>query len=381
MNLGYYYWKKKRYERAIAFTRMDLKLSRIVGNQRAIASTLGNLAGLYVELKQLSPARRLLNEAKKIGINFKDAQLIEISNHNLKIVDDIGKKAGQAGEKIGLTADCECGSGKDYQNCCGRADFEPIEFPYQFFGISDDLDKIARGIEEVGGEYRTLDFILRETDESKERISWSRIEVHDGWLEISELADMANLHLISAKVLAEEAKSEPDSVTKPLSCVILCTCALEAFINQITYFLHEFQSRPEYKHCYLPPEIKEDVMNFQRYTELTNKWDIIGKTLCSDYWKPSDSLWTDFRNLINIRNELIHFKIADFERIIPPPQQNSHDILKRVPEYVEIRDIPHSWPPRLLTPSFSNWCINVAESMIDYFKQTYYQSRLNEAQK
>ena len=376
--LGFYYWNKKRYERAIAFIRTDLKLCRIVGNQRDLASTLGNLAGLYAELKQLSPARQLLNEAKQIGITLKDKRLIEISNNNLEIVNDIGKRAGQAGEKIGQTAVCGCGSNKEFQNCCGRADFEPVDFPYQFKGLSEDIERIATEIEGAGGKYRTLDFILRETEESKKRTFWSRIKVNDGWLEISELPDMANHHLISARVLAEEAKSEHDSITKPLSCIILCTCALEAFINQIAFFLNEFQSRLEYKQCTIPPQITGDVMDFQRNTELTNKWKILGETLCSDYWKLSDSLWTDFRNLIHIRNELIHFKVGDFEQVSPPAKYQ-HDIINRVPKFVEIRNIPHSWPHRLLTPSFANWCIIVSESMIDYFKQSYYQSRLNEA--
>lgn len=56
-NLGIFYSKRKNYERAIAYTRKDLFLSRKVGDLRAIGSSLGNLAGIYTELKQLSPAR------------------------------------------------------------------------------------------------------------------------------------------------------------------------------------------------------------------------------------------------------------------------------------------------------------------------------------
>ena len=377
-NLGTYYCENKRYERAIAYLRMDLKLSRMVGNQRAIASTLGNLACLYADLKQLSPARQLLNEAKQIGVTLKDTQLIKIANHNLEYVDTIGKNAGQKGEKTGLTADCMCGSGKEYQNCCGQADFEPVDIPFQFDNASEDLKEIVKYIEAADEEYWGLDFILRETNDSKTRTAWSRMEVHDGWLKMSELPDMANHHLISAKILAEEAKSEPDSVTKSLSCIILCACALEAFINQIAFFLNEYQGHPEYKKYSIPPEIKGDVMKFQRYTELTNKWDILGKTLCGDYWKPSDSLLTDFRNLIYIRNKLVHFKAVDYEQIIPP-MKSLHDVMKRVPESIEIRNIPRSWPLRLLTPSFANWCINNTESMIDYFKESYYKNRLDRA--
>ncbi|MFZ3382719.1 MAG: hypothetical protein WA144_02220 [Candidatus Methanoperedens sp.] len=126
----------------------------------------------------------------------------------------------------------------------------------------------------------------------------------------------------------------------------------------------------------IPPEIKGDVLKFQQYTELTNKWEILGKALCGNYWKPSDSLLTDFRNLIYIRNKLVHFKAVEYEQIIPSVK-SPHDIIKRMPKNVEIRNILRGWPFRLLTPSFADWCINNTESMIDYSKQSYNKNRLN----
>jgi len=100
-NLGLYYWQKGRYERAIAYTRKDLFLSRKVGNLRAIGSTLGNLAAIYSELKQLSPARKCLNEAIEIGKQLNDERLVAISEHNLKHVNRTGKEAGVKGETVG----------------------------------------------------------------------------------------------------------------------------------------------------------------------------------------------------------------------------------------------------------------------------------------
>lgn len=128
-NLGLYYWRKKRYERAIASTRKDLYLSRKVGDLRATATTLCNLVAIYADLKQLSPARQLLKEAKQIGETLKDHRLIAIANHNFNKIDEIGKEAGQRKERVGPSADCGCGSGKEYRDCCGRADFEPVDIP------------------------------------------------------------------------------------------------------------------------------------------------------------------------------------------------------------------------------------------------------------
>lgn len=374
-NLGLYYWRKKRYERAIAYTRKDLYLSRKVGNLRAVAATLGNLAAIYSDLKQLSPARKLLKEAKYIGEKLKDQRLIAIANRGLMAVNEIGKKAGKRKEKIGPTADCGCGSGKEYQECCGRADFEPVDIPAQFGGISEDLEDIFKKIKDAGREPSHLDFILRRTDQAERRFAWSRMEMRNGWLEMRELPDMANHHLISATILADEAKSDPNSITKPLSCVILSVCALEAFINQVAFFLNEAQTFPESKFHVIPPEILEDVQQFQRHTELTQKWDILGSALCKESWPPLTSLWTDFKNLIYIRNELVHFKAGEYEQVVPPLRK-PHDIIQRLPKTVKTRDIPHSWPARVLTPSFADWCVNVAKSMIQYFRESYWRERV-----
>ena len=49
---------------------------------------------------------------------------------------------------------------------------------------------------------------------------------------MKELVDMANLYLVSAEKLAKEAKEVGNYAEKPLACIMLSCCALEAFINQ-----------------------------------------------------------------------------------------------------------------------------------------------------
>lgn len=374
-NLGLHYWRKKRYEKAIAFARKDLYLSRKVGDSHAIATTLCNLAALYGDLKQFSSARKLLKEAQRIAETLKDYRLSVIVNNGFNRVDEIGREAGKKKERVGRSATCACGSGKKYQDCCGRADFEPVDIPIQFDGISEDLEHIEEEITDAGKEPSRLDFILRQTKQSKQRLSWYNMEVRDGWMRMSELPDMANQYLTATRALADEAIAEPESMTKPLSCIILSVCALEAFINQVAFFLHEIKDFYESKLHTIPPELSEDALEFQRHTELTVKWDILGKALCGDYWPPPQSLMTDFRNMIYIRNELTHFKASDYEQVVPSPKI-PNDVMRRVPESVEIRNVLRAWPFRLLTPSFASWCVNIAQSMIDYFRQSYRQARL-----
>lgn len=75
--LGLYFAGIGRFERAIAHMRMDLSLSRHVGNLRSTAATLGNLAGLYVKMCQLSKARNALKEAKQIGEDLGDGTMVK----------------------------------------------------------------------------------------------------------------------------------------------------------------------------------------------------------------------------------------------------------------------------------------------------------------
>jgi uncharacterized protein YecA (UPF0149 family) len=375
--LGRYFWKKKRYERAIAYTRMDLHLSRKIGNVREIASSLYNLAEIYIELKQLSSARKQLKEAKQIGEIIQDRSLIIFVDELYHRATEIGKDAYQKGEKIGPKAFCGCGSKKEYQVCCGQADFEPIDNPLTFTGISKDVTQSIEEMKNAGVEPSRLDYILRQSDEAKARMGWIRVEGRDGWIKISELPDMANYHMSAARILAEEAQTEDkDSTAKPLSCVILSVCALEAFINHVSYSLFEMRAFPESKLHSIPSEIARDVMEFQRRTELTQKWAILGTALCGDGWPPPDTLWNNFKNLIYVRNELVHFKSGEYEQVDLMPKE-PHDVMKHVPSNVETRKIPSSWPGRLLTAAYASHCVVVAESMIQYFKTSYREARIS----
>lgn len=373
-NLGLYYWSKKRYERAIAYMRKDLYYTRKRADRHELVVTLCNLSNIYIEAKQLTEARKLLLEAKQLAQELRSKEQQANVEKLLKKANETGRLAGQSGERLGVTASCLCGSGKQYQNCCGRADFEPIDFPLKSFGVPEDLEPVLERMKAVGREPSRLDYILRERDNTNQRTSWTRMEVKEGWTAISELPDMANAHLTSARVAADESALETDIINKPLACIILSACALEAFINQVAFFLHEIQQLPDAAHHQIPDELKGDPLKFQRYTELTQKWSILGDALCERDWV-SRSAWEDFRNLISIRNELVHFKAEEYEQITPPSKA-AHEILRRVPATVTLRDTPRSWPFRLLTPSFAQWCVSTTELMIQEFKKSYNRRRI-----
>ena len=364
--LGMYYWREKKYDSAIAYTRKDLALSRKAGDKRAIVSSLNNLGAIYTDLNQFSKARGVLIEAKKISETLGDMQAIVIASKNLKVVNHKAKIAGMNGEKMGPAALCKCGKGLSYKECCGKADFEPEELGFKIDNISEDIEVIQQQVAKQGRVASHIDYLLRKIKENDVRLAWTNIEIHNGWIEMKELVDMANLYLVSAEKLAKEAKEAGNYAEKPLACIMLSCCALEAFINQAIYFISVSE-------IVIPEKlqgIKDDSFGFQRNTELTLKWNIIGEILCESEWKPCTKLWNNFINLIFIRNELVHFKVSEFEQVVPRPEQVA-EALKRIPKDVELNDIPHSWPLRILNPSFAEWSVKTAKEMINYIKEAY----------
>lgn len=373
-NMGLYYWQQERYEHALAYLRRDLALSRRVGDLHGVVVSLQNLSELYRVMLQIGSARRCLREAKEIGYQLKNEALVDKSVAMLSRLEDYAKQISLAGAKIGPSTPCICKSGKRYIDCCGRADHEPVDLPAVFSGVSPALGKIIEQAEKAGITPTRMDHILREDETSKQRQSWTRVHVHDGWMELAELPDMANNFLLAARTLAKESENEPESISKPLSCVTLSCAALEAFINQVSYFLWELQQfTADVREHNVLNELKDSSYEFQRHTELTKKWEIIGKPLCGSRWPPSGLEWSRFLRLVQLRNELVHFKSLEYEGIIPPPKK--HHLLDLVMSEVDLREISRAWPYRLLTPSFAKWCISVAESLITRFKKEYHKER------
>lgn len=373
-NLALHFRRKRRFSRAIAYARKDLSLSRHIGDRANVATSLMNLGAIYIDLLQPSRARTVTSEAQAIGEELRDHFIIARAEHNLRAIGELARDAGKAGKVIGPKAPCECGSGTQYDKCCGLADFEPADIFVQM-GISKEVERLSTENKQAGIPNSHLDFILREGPDVTRRTSWRKVQVHDGWLEWSELADAANLHLLSARSLATEASADPDGAAKPIASLILAACALEAFINQVVFFLYEVQRFPEKILHLLPPEMSGDATDFQRRTGLIDKWQILGQALCGSAWPPKAELWDDFLRLVDLRNELVHFKSSEYEPIIPRPKDPHYNV-RKLPASVIPRDTFASWPNRVLTPALASWAVKVAEDLMSYFRCGYRDTRL-----
>ena len=372
-NLGLYYWKKEDYKSAIAYLRKDLWITQKIGDLHGISISLLNLSSLYINLKQFKKAKKIINESIEIGTKIRDRAIIEQSTFQLEQANHFAKLAGIAKEPTGEKAICLCGNGKRYEECCGEADHEPIDFPFRYSGISEEIETVNTKFKKSS----ILDFIFRDTIQSKERLAWTKVEIKNGWYKLYELPDMSNIYLMSAKNILKNIESDAESIYNPFSCLILSVSALEAYINQVAYFLDDIKNSQESHLHNLPSEFDNGVYEFQRNTELTMKWTILGNCICEELWTPSQTIWNNFKNLIAIRNEFIHFKLSEYEQIIPAPIE-INKIIRKLPSSVKTRDVFHSWPFKILTPSFAKWSVEAAEEIIIYFKKQYELKRLQD---
>src|SRR5439155_19267690 len=119
-----------------------------------------------------------------------DDAFVERADAALKHIDDVGRILAQQGEVVGPATPCACGSGKPYSECCGRADFDPGDWVGDL-QVSEELKEMVRESEDTRGTYSRLDFIFRNTPQSRERKAWVQWHIRDRWIELAAITDMA----------------------------------------------------------------------------------------------------------------------------------------------------------------------------------------------
>ena len=376
--LAFYYKRINRFQPAIANFRKGLALSRQIADRHGEVQALLNLSALYHELFQVGAARSLNREAQILSEKLNNEHFAEICQFNREQIDGQARELGMCGEKkIGPKALCMCGSGKTYEECCGRADFDPVALPWSFGGHSQDAQKVANQLKDAGIAPSRLDLFLSNPDKDKERLAWFKVVPQDGWHEVHELPDLASIHLRASEDACARAQEMPKSFEYPLSALIMAACALEAFVNQVAFFVVEINRTDGLDTSRLPPELLDDCFLYQRSTELTEKWDSLGGALCHKHWPFNAALWSDFKRLVTLRNEFVHFKLSDYEQIVPPPKRPSK-ALNMLPADVAPSEGNHSWAFKILSPAMALWAVTTAQSMISEFRSAYAQTRTSE---
>jgi len=322
-------------------------------------------------MRQVKAARQSLGRAKAIADQLGNPDLDQIIAYQGGLIETAARDMAKKGETFGPGVACVCGTGRSYRECCGRADFAPVDLPWTFGGRSQDARQLSRELTATGIAPTRLDLFLAEWSQVNDRVAWFKVFPRVGWHEVHELPDMASIQLSAARQAAHNAAKDIESLEWPLSALIMSVCALESFINQVAFFIVEVGKHEDIGLGSLPSEIT-NVFTFQKNTELTEKWAIVGKFLCGLAWPPS--CWNEFLNLVFVRNEFVHFKIIDYQQVIPPPSRPPK-IVRCLPANFQLRDAPHSWPFRILTPKLAEWSVSVADKMFKAVRHGYAQRR------
>lgn len=363
-NLGLFFWSKNNYERSIAYLNKDLYLSKVTGNKIDIITSLMSLSLYYIYLKQFKKSKDYLWKAEVLSKQVESKYHLDQTNSLKELLRRAARECGLTKAPMNEKAMCLCDSKKLYINCCGKADFEPVFIPSKFGGISEEFKHYKDGSS-------ALEHLFRETETTKIRVAWMRYEQHNGWGSHHEIPDMANIHLMSAKRLCK-IKSEND-IPNVLSSIILSICSLEAFLNQISFFLYSYKEHhPE---LVIPKSLLEHgLIEYQRKTSMETKLYELSDCLIHKDWLIKSRNWHELKDLIYIRNELVHFKASGYEQVSPAPEKK-HKIYDKIPSDVSISNEPHSWPFRVLNISFAEWSVSTVESFISEFKFAYSTNR------
>jgi uncharacterized protein YchJ len=390
--LAVHFFKEKDYKQAIAYTKKDIALSEEYGSYLDLITPLLNLSILYSECKQFSNAKQVARKALQFAEKVNNRQLVEKINKHIKRIDDDARLCNLNGELIGKKAICPCKSNKLYVECCGEADYDYIELNNvlaspELFHFTD----LVRNEGNTKLNFDSLKTYLRPLKENEIRVSWLNIVSKGAYQEIYELADMASLNLVSAKQLLrdfvnrnkidlnetlEEKIIQETSVA--LSICILSVNSLEAFVNQLIYFLTQINETEMAKHIKenMPEGLLTNFTDYQRNKRFEDKLNIIFNLYTNNRWNKFEKFTNkELSKLISIRNELVHFKSQKYTKIIPSNKEEP--ILKNLPKEIELREINNSWPLKLLNISFANWCINLSESIINFVKESYINEEEN----
>lgn len=375
--LGTYYLEHKKYKEAMAYTQRDLQIARRYGSLRDVITSLLNLTKIYMDTYQLSDARYSLQLIEKSALQIGYTELEgKVAAYRNKI-NEIAIECKNKGIVIGKKTPCVCGSGKTYGECCGVADMDYMAIE-KVLGLDHMIPygefELAEGEEwKKFCDEKDLRTILRKMDSGQIRLSWTRLFRENGVDYLYELPDMSSIHLVSAKKQLENYKTGEllDEVSVALSAVMLSISALEAFLNQLVFFLKDLPDANVFEKSgfKIPEEIKNDCGSYQRNKGFSDKLNEVLNIYTLGKWnRAAFKRYDDLFKFIKIRNELVHFKSVEFYLIIPAEK---NDILDGLPKEIELRDVMNAWPLKLLTDSFAGWGIRLVEETIDYIKETF----------
>ena len=259
---------------------------------------------------------------------------------------------------------CGCGSRLRFTACCAIRERDPAELTVTAVRAPGDPPP-SGGDAWWGRAMEGIDLLMSPPPASGETPNWALWSVEQGAHTLTVLPNWHGRAMAAAKEMAAYSNLHRSGTTGPSATVLHVTCALEAFVNAVVYFMKR-SDRGRWRGLPLAEEVFGPDGEFQRLNCLSDRWKHLGYGLFGDGWLLGSRI-PELERLTQIRNRLTHFHgHADAEVIAPSDGDNR--LLVGLPGTVVLREGPAPWMDRLLTHTLADWAVDLGENLIGSFR-------------
>lgn len=261
---------------------------------------------------------------------------------------------------------CGCGSGVLFATCCGIGDHDPVEHKVIPLGPGG---KHEAGNGSVWWSPGTHGIDLALLAGGGAARNWASWRVDEGRYSLVAFPNWSGRALLAARQTRDMSHADPGGTSGPSSTILQAACACEAFINAVAFFVGK--SDPgRWNGLDLPAKLLGSARKYQQTVPVHLRWRQIGTGLLGAGWADAARL-DELRLLTKIRSTLVHFHGYDNEEVIAPLGGPLPSWVEKLPASVLLRDPPNTWIDRLLTPSLSDWAVELAEELIASFRREW----------
>ncbi|KQP51149.1 hypothetical protein ASF41_13260 [Methylobacterium sp. Leaf111] len=318
-------------------------------------------ASVYVTTHQVVPATDAVTEAAAIAAQSNDRNAFE---EVASLFEKIGRICPARPRKG--KARCECRDADACIECRVAEDGVPAEFQVRIATGDGSPTRHSPWWPQASSG---LDLVMKPPGPAGECSDWVAIRVKDGRYTVTTFPNWHGRAMRAARTMLAVSEKDRAGTEGPSSTVLQVECALEAFMNSVTYFIRNSRNKDKIAHLnelFLAKSRNESKKDRSPIV----KWNILCKVMLGANCI-TDARMKDFRNFVELRNAIVHFDERNKEQIVPAVNSD-HKILGLFKNKVFQREPPRPWVDRLLTYEFAVWSVELGEELIASFRRAWH---------
>lgn len=350
--LARYHAGIEREDAAEAYVNKAMFVSRVAGDDAVELDACLFAVSTFLDIGKFKEASDTLVRVKALGNACDDAIVSErVADAEARVMAALGSQGCERQMRTNWTR--------------GPA---PVEFELQAVVEETGMPPVAvnapRAIPVQG-----IDLLMQHPGPAGECRYWVSHRVLDGEHRIVTLPNWSGRAMRAAKAIHDATKHDEDGTDGPSSVVLQVCCALEAYISAVVHFIREADHR-RWEYTSLPRYCLPNDTLKKRRVNTMDKWKQVPKALFGENWIRKEDR-NNFIMLLDLRDELVHFK-GDNEERIELNDASDHPMAGKINLILKRpRPGPRPWVDRILTPELSQWAINVGETMIYSFRTAW----------